>query len=313
MPPFPRCADLPLRFCCLGIGFGLAACAPNAPDPAGSPRGTTARPSDLQAIDGIPAGSPSHGALQSGDHAITRNSVSVTPSGLGNQSPPSTPLRARRLRAGGITLTVFTFDGRAWHLAVVDNENGAGTGAGTAGAAAHARNAPAAINAGFFTPEGRPLGLVIEDGRSFGSINFSPLGAGIYSNRSGNASLVRRTEWSRSPPPHHLVQSGPFLLENRVVVPGLSDSPSRPRSFLLWDGRHGWAIGHAASTSLAHLATTLAKQPIPGFSIKSALNLDGGTSADLWISSAVNGGPASTRRFWNKPVRNYLVVQPNRP
>jgi hypothetical protein len=40
------------------------------------------------------------------------------------------------------------------------------------------------------------------------------------------------------------------------------------------------------------------------------LNLDGGRSSDLWISSAVQGGPLRERPLWNKPVRNFLVLIP---
>ncbi len=54
--------------------------------------------------------------------------------------------------------------------------------------------------------------------------------------------------------------------------------------------------------------TALAGQPVPGLTIDAALNLDGGSSSDLWISSTVKGGPANERPFWSKSVRNYLVL-----
>jgi hypothetical protein len=198
---------------------------------------------------------------------------------------------------------------------VVDNEGGPGTGATSSRTAARSANAVAGINGGFFTPEGQPLGLVIEDRSEFGALNASSLGAGLYVHdpKARATRLVRQGAWSRSGTETHLLQSGPLLVENQAAVSGLSNTRPRPRSFLLWDGHQGWAMGHAGSITLADLGATLASQPVPAFTIKSALNLDGGTSSDLWVAATLKGGPASTRRFWNKPARNYLVLQRNRP
>jgi len=40
------------------------------------------------------------------------------------------------------------------------------------------------------------------------------------------------------------------------------------------------------------------------------MNLDGGRSSDLWISSRVSGGPLTSRPPWNRPVRNFLILVP---
>ena len=232
-------------------------------------------------------------------------------------APPVIDTRVHRFTTRGIAFTVLTFDHRHFHLSVLDNEHGPGTGAITAKTAAKTSGSLAAINGGFFTPAGNPLGLVIENGNPQGALGTSSLGAGIYfhdpdSRRSG---LIRREAWKtdRSRTPETLLQSGPFLVEHGRPLSGLSKSRPRPRSFLLWDAQFGWALGHAGSTTLAQLASALAAQPIPGFTIRTVLNLDGGSSSDLWISSSVNGGPVSTRRFWNKPVRNYLLLTKSSP
>jgi hypothetical protein len=253
--------------------------------------------------------------FQAGEGSVIRDSTGLRPpSTLRDQTRPTVPLQTHRLRTGGVTLTILTFDASTHHLAVVDNEGGPGTGATSSQAAARSNHAIAGINGGFFTPEGKALGLVIEDRSEFGALNSSSLGAGLYVHdpRAGATRLVRRGAWSRSGTETHLLQSGPLLVENHALVPGLSNTRPRPRSFLLWDGHQGWAMGHASSITLAALGVTLASQPVPAFTIKSALNLDGGTSSDLWVAATVKGGPASTRRLWSKPARNYLVLQRSR-
>ena len=107
-----------------------------------------------------------------------------------------------------------------------------------------------------------------------------------------------------------MLQTGPFLVEGGRSVSGLSNDEPRVRSLLLWDGKNHFAIAQCEPISLHNLGGALAKQPLPGFDIEVALNLDGGRSADLNISSKVPGGPINLRRWWNKPVRNYLIIQP---
>ncbi|NIP92533.1 MAG: phosphodiester glycosidase family protein, partial [Akkermansiaceae bacterium] len=180
----------------------------------------------------------------------------------------------------------------------------------SARAAAQQHDAVAAINAAFFTPEGQPLGLVIENGVRFGAWNrASSLTSGVLVVGRGRPRLLRREGWPLSSEAEQLVQAGPLLLENAGAVPGLSTNPARPRSFLAWDNRHHWAIGFTRSATLAELASALASQPVPGTRFSTALNLDGGRSSDLWVSSTIKGGPVSTRRFWNNPVRNYVLIR----
>lgn len=57
-----------------------------------------------------------------------------------------------------------------------------------------------AINAGFFTPEGKPLGLVVSDGKISGTWNSaSSLGTAIFKESiSGSSSISRRSSRSVS-------------------------------------------------------------------------------------------------------------------
>lgn len=218
------------------------------------------------------------------------------------------PAGVHHTTSKGVSLTILTFDTRNYALAVADKAGGPETEWQSAEAAAKAHDALAAINASFFTPEGKALGLVIENGSRIGTWNSaSSLTSGVLSVEIAPR-LLRRKHWRSFSPTRHLVQAGPFLVENANEVAGLSNKDARPRSFIAWNGGHHWAFGYAKSATLAQLSTALAASPLTGFSITTALNFDGGRSCDLWVSPSIKGGPVSTRRIWNNPVRNYVLL-----
>ena len=221
---------------------------------------------------------------------------------------PRHSLKNTTVNAAGITLTIVTFDRRDFTLSVAD-QNGLGTKWKTAQQAGS--GSLAAINAGFFTPEGKPLGLVISNGQRTGRTNrASSLGSGFFIG--GDERLISRESYLASKPStKNLLQAGPRLVWNSKTISGLSKGDNRPRSFLLWDGKEHFAIGYANSATLSSLASALSKQPISDFKIHHALNLDGGRSSDLWVGSSVNGGPVTRRSWINKEVRNYLVLKRN--
>ena len=234
----------------------------------------------------------------------------VTISGFLDPRPSRVPLRAglERVTSRGLALTLLLFDDRNYRISVADKEKGPKTEWTTAQAAAKAHGALAAINGGFFTPEGSPLGLVIENGRHIGTWNAgSSLTSGVLSVEK-SPRILRRRHWRSFSPTLHLVQAGPLLIENDIVVNGLGNRERSPRSFLVWNGRHHWAFGSSGKATLSELARALAAQPLAKLNITTALNLDGGRSSDLWVSPQLDGGPVSTRKSWNNPVRNYLLL-----
>jgi uncharacterized protein YigE (DUF2233 family) len=209
-------------------------------------------------------------------------------------------------------MVLFVCDDRRVRFSLADQAKGPGTQWKNAQAAAKAKGAVAAINGGFFTPEGTPLGLVVENKKPFGHWNRSTsLTSGVFFVQEGKPHLERSSSPSPPAATEHLLQTGPFLLEKNSVISGLSNKEARPRSFLLWDGRHHWAIGYANSATLATLAKALAQQAVPNFKIQSALNLDGGSSSQLWIGPEVKAGPQWHRPLWTKPVRNFILVHKN--
>ena len=217
-------------------------------------------------------------------------------------------LLSRKVKHGGKTYTIIQFDARDYQIILADKKNGPESSWSTARQAAEEFGGLAAINGGFFTPEGHPLGLLSTRGKVRGSLNPSSLGAGFFVGES-RPSLIAREEFKQfSKKPAEFLQSGPRLVWNRRAIKGLSSGDARARSFLAWDGKNHWLIGYVDSTSLAELASDLATATLGDFKIEDALNLDGGRSSDFWISAQIPGGPTHKRLWWNKSVRNYLVL-----
>ena len=211
---------------------------------------------------------------------------------------------------GAITFEGVTFDARSHRLAVIDQSHGPGSEFGCARDVSDKHAALAAMNAGFFTPEGNPLGLIVSNGHRSGTWNSaSSLGSGIFSEHtSGQLSIKRRSSPSAFSGARELVQAGPLLVENNGPVSGLDAEKSAVRCILLTDGGTLWWIGITSSCSLATLAETLASQSPTPWTIHHALNLDGGRSTDLFVSAKIVGGPFERRSVFNRPVRNFLIL-----
>jgi len=217
------------------------------------------------------------------------------------------PPRLQYKNIHGISINYVSFDSRTHRLRVVDQANGPGSKFPTAREACFSINGLAAINAGFFTPEGKPLGLVYTGGKKRGYKNSSSLGSGyFYENSAGHSKLLRKNSFPGIAT--EALQTGPFLIENNSVVSSLSNKNIRPRSFIIWDGRNTWGIATSSSASLSGLASALKGQTFNGRPIRYALNLDGGRSCDLYASAKISGGPKHKRSIIAKPVRNFLVL-----
>ena len=224
---------------------------------------------------------------------------------------PSAP-RVAAKTIEGITFEGVSFDSRTHRLRVLDQADGPGSHWADAAAAATSSGGIAAINAGFFTPEGAPLGKVVTNRESRGGWNrSSSLGSGVWlESADGTPSILRREAASPNLKARELLQAGPMLVEQGNSVAGLDSSKSAVRTLILWDGGQQWWIGRTSPCSLAALAAATRNGRPGGWPVHHALNLDGGRSADLWVSAAVDGGPLTRRSILNRPVRNFLVLAP---
>ncbi len=224
-------------------------------------------------------------------------------------APPAPP-RVRNREISSILFEGIAFDSRSYRLAVADQLGGPGSRFADAAAAAQSLGGLAAANAGFFTPEGAPLGRVVSQGRATGSWNTaSSLGSGVWFETNDRQCRIAR----RGAIPgniRELIQAGPLLVENRRPVGGLDSTKSRVRTLVAWDGGTRWWLGRTTPCTLAGLAAAMTNGQPAGWPVVAALNLDGGRSADLWISGKIAGGPLVRRPLWNRPVRNFLVLLP---
>ena len=226
---------------------------------------------------------------------------------------PARPPQFLQRSIDGITFTGVKFDARSHQVVIADQTKGPGSRFSKAADAAASRNGLAAINGGFFTPEGKPLGMVIAGGQQAGHWNrASSLGSGVLVEREGMLSLLRRTQVDPKAlnGVSQLLQSGPFLVDAAKPVSGLNATKRRPRSLIAWNGNDGWWIGTASSCSLDALAKALSRQSPASWKVHRALNLDGGSSCELWVSEKITTGRPYQSRIWPRAVRNYLVLIP---
>lgn len=225
--------------------------------------------------------------------------------------PTLTSASLSRKTISGIQFEGVIFDSRTYKLSVVDQPDGPGSRYATSQDVASATSSLVAINAGFFTPEGAPLGLVISSGNTSGAWNSaSSLGTGVYhESSSGFPEISRRTSRSAVSSSRELLQAGPLLVENNRRIGGLSSEKSAVRSILLTDGSTRWWIGKTSSCTLSALGDALSSASPASWKVKTALNLDGGRSTDLYVSSGIPGGPINRRGFLNRPVRNFFILK----
>lgn len=228
---------------------------------------------------------------------------------------PAISAKVVKETVAGILFEGVAFDSRNHRLVVVDQADGPDSRFPDAASAARSLGGYAAANAGFFTPEGEPLGLVISQGIRSGVWNAgSSLGSGIWHADTSGASAISRREHLGRPAAssmRELIQAGPMLIENGAVVSGLDGSKPSIRTLLLWDGGNRWWLGRSSICTLANLGAALAHFQPADWKVRHALNLDGGRSADFWVSNAIQGGPLVRRPGWNRPVRNFLILVPH--
>ena len=107
---------------------------------------------------------------------VTQPKVSQTPpkkvTPIATVKPQSLlPTKLHQIKHQEIQFNIVTFDTRDKNLIIADQPKGPGSIWPDSESAAKANKGIAAINAGFFTPEGTPLGLVIANGVKQGSNN----------------------------------------------------------------------------------------------------------------------------------------------
>ena len=201
------------------------------------------------------------------------------------------------------TLDLAIFPMKSATLRVIDNP----TGEDDLAAIMRRSRGLAGVNGGYFDPQNAPVGLLISDGKLIAPFRKARLLSGVLVVTKGRVELLRSAEYSSRKGAAAALQCGPFLVDGGQPVPGLNDTRSARRTFVLISGTDRAAVGFCSSVTLAELGQILATLRIaPDLKVQRALNLDGGSSSAFWFAG--ERGPFSISE--QKTVRNFVVVVP---
>ncbi|MDF1753936.1 MAG: phosphodiester glycosidase family protein [Verrucomicrobiales bacterium] len=167
----------------------------------------------------------------------------------------------------------------------------------------------AGLNGGFYGADFKALGVVYQDGKKIApyvNSNRNGLASGVIWSGVGGIHIVRRLDFKGGSGVEQAIQTGPMLISNSVAVKGLSDSKSRPRSFVLTDWKGTWMLGTSSFVSLAELASVLDSAAVfKDLKVNRAINLDGGRSTGFYLKQSDG---KVTYRAEMSPVRNFLGI-----
>lgn len=156
---------------------------------------------------------------------------------------------------------------------------------------AKASGAAVAVNANFFDEAGKPLGLVVARGTIFQQPHRggSTL-TGMLQSRAGILSIVNRSNYIPEGVAE-AVQAGPRLIVNRKPVPGIRDVTSSSRRAGVCLDPQGRLIVFAVSSPLGGISINELQELLlrPEIACADALNLDGGGSAQIFVSASLPG------------------------
>jgi len=205
---------------------------------------------------------------------------------------------------GSVIVSGVSFTAGDYDFRVLDNPPASRQSLADALAAA---GAIAGINGGYFHQDFTPLGLVISDGRTIHGFEKAKLLSGILAVRNSRAELLRAENFKPSADMREALQAGPWLVAGGQPVAGLNAERLARRTVVANDGKSRWAILTISSVTLEGAARLLAEEPVAGWPIRNALNLDGGSSTSL-VARADGRLLFHIPSFG--PVRNYLAIVP---
>jgi uncharacterized protein YigE (DUF2233 family) len=144
------------------------------------------------------------------------------------------------------------------------------------------------VNGGYFTPEDETIGLLISDGRSWGT-SYGDF-AGMFAVTADGQVTVRwlaRSPYDPNEPLREAVQSFPVLIKPGGVMGFSTDADDgRPaRRTVVAQDRQGdilFIVAPYGYLSLHELARFLVESDLD---LDVALNLDGGNSTGLWLKA----------------------------
>lgn len=165
----------------------------------------------------------------------------------------------------------------------------------------------AGVNGGYFDPQNAPVGLLISDGKLIAPFRKARLLSGVLVATKGRVEILRAAEYSSRKTATAALQCGPFLVEGGAAIPGLNNTKSARRTFILTAGSDRAALGFCSPVTLEQMGEILAAARLaPDLKVQRALNLDGGSSSAFWFAG--ERGVFSIPE--QKTVRDFVVIVP---
>lgn len=201
------------------------------------------------------------------------------------------------------SLRVYRFDPAHFDLQVVHYSSPA-----TARQALQVKpRAVAAINANFFTPQGRPLGLVIAQGRVIHRMR--RINSGVLWSGRGRVGISHASRFLAQGV-RTAVQAWPRLMADGRPTQGVKNAGQRHRRSLAGVDRAGRLLlavteGLTGGLSLREVQMIF---DLPGFNVRDLLNLDGGRSTQL--SVRIGGHDYHLSGFDSVPVLLAVIKRP---
>jgi exopolysaccharide biosynthesis protein len=170
-----------------------------------------------------------------------------------------------------------------------------------------ATGAVAGMNGNYFHADDTPVGMTVSNGHTINQFERARLLSGIIFVQKGHIALVR-SETLRPGSYEQALQCGPWLVEKGAPIVGLNAVRLARRSIVTMDGKGNWAIVTLSAATLAEAAEILTRPDFTGgWSVRNALNLDGGPSTCLVAISGDRTVIDIPSFGW---VRNYLAIVP---
>ncbi|MCW5588681.1 MAG: phosphodiester glycosidase family protein [Legionellales bacterium] len=185
------------------------------------------------------------------------------------------------LNQGDTVIHAFRFDLSHYHLQLVFARDQQQMSASVKSLALQTR-AWLAINGGFFSPELKPLGLRVTQGKLLNSLKDTSWWGIFAITRHHRAMIVAKKDFRLSPDIQFALQAGPRLLINGAI-PSLKDGyKERSAIGITGDNRIIILVSDGTPLSTTQLAEIM--QDKTGLNCRDALNLDGGSSSQLYAT-----------------------------
>jgi uncharacterized protein YigE (DUF2233 family) len=209
----------------------------------------------------------------------------------------------RKNPEGHARLVAIVFNTRSHSIRVVDSPK---PGETRLASLLESRQAIAGVNAGYFEPDFKPVGLVISEGKTRQKFKKAKILSGIVATSpKGTLSIFRSARFDPNPGAYReAIQCGPMLVEDSAPVEGLNSQKIARRTAVATGPGQRCALIYLTSVTLADAGEILALPKILGaWTPATALNLDGGSSSTLWARNTISLPEI-------KRVRNFLEVVP---